>query len=372
MKLSFRKYHLLAILNDFSKKTLPLDVFLRNYFKMHKSIGSKDRKSISENLYKLVRWQALIDFLCKKPITFEKKIEHLDNFDFNSYLNDQTIPIHVRVSFPIEYFEKVKVSYNLEKAIDFCLISNQMAPTTIRSNPLKITRNDLFDILKEKYDVKKCDKSLLGICFNKKINFFESDEFKNGFFEVQDEGSQLVSDLINPKPKDHILDYCAGAGGKSLAFAHKLKKTGQIYLHDIRQHILIESKKRFKRAGIENFQIKSSKDLKKYFKKMDWIVLDVPCSGSGTLRRNPDNKWKFNFNDLDHFINLQRKIFDEAFGFLKDDGKIVYITCSIFFEENEDQINFFKKKYNLKCEKLFFTFPEKNAHDGFFCSVLKK
>ncbi|NGX28040.1 MAG: Ribosomal RNA small subunit methyltransferase B [Candidatus Anoxychlamydiales bacterium] len=372
MKLSFRKHHLLVILKEFSKETLPLDIFLRKYFKTHRSIGSKDRKNICENLYKLIRWKGLIDFLCdEKPISFEKRIDKLTNFDFNRHLKDETIPIHIRVSFPNEYFEKVKSSYNLEKAIDFCLTSNQIAPTTIRSNPIKITRDDLFDILKEKYSVEKCQKSSLGIYFHKKINFFTSEEFKKGFFEIQDESSQLAALLINPKPKDHVLDYCAGSGGKSLAFAHKLKKTGQIYLHDIRDNILIEAKKRFKRAGIENFQIKTSKDLKKLNTKMDWLILDVPCSGSGTLRRNPDHKWKFKLNDLESLKNTQRKIFDDAIPFLKEDGKIVYITCSILPEENEDQINFFTKKYNLKTLKTFFTFPEKNLHDGFFCCVLK-
>ncbi|NGX63337.1 MAG: Ribosomal RNA small subunit methyltransferase B [Candidatus Anoxychlamydiales bacterium] len=371
MKVSFRKHHLLNILNEYSKKNLPVDLFLRKYFKSNKSLGSKDRKEISENLYKLIRWRGLIDFLCiKKPITFEERLDVLKNFDFKKFLKDEKIPTHIRVSFPKDYFEKVKNAYTHEKAIDFCLVSNSVAPTTIRTNLLKISREELFEILNKKYVVEKCKKSSSGIIFKKKINFFVSEEFKKGFFEIQDEGSQIVADLINPKPKDHVLDYCSGSGGKTLAFAHKMQKTGQIYLHDIRDHILLEAKKRFKRAGIENFQIKNTLQLEKLNKKMDFIILDVPCSGSGTLRRNPDLKWKFKLLEIDNLIKTQRQIFDDAISYLKKDGKIIYITCSIFPDENEKQIKYFLDKYNLKIEKKFFSFPEKNSMDGFFGCIL--
>jgi len=371
MQNSFRKHHFLIILKEFNNKNIPLDAFLRNYFKKNKSLGSKDRKEICENLYKLIRWKGLIDLLCIPPVTWEKRIEKLKNFDFKKYLSDESIPIHIRLSFPKIYFEKLKESYNQKKALDFCLTSNETAPTTIRCNPIKTTRDFLFDQLKQKYDIQKCKQSFLGIIFNKKINFFATEEFKKGLFEIQDEASQIVANLINPKPKDHVLDYCAGSGGKTLAFAYKMQKTGQIYLHDIRDFILKEAKKRLKRAGIENFQIKTLENLKKLNKQMDWIILDVPCSGSGTLRRNPDMKWKFQLSNLQNLIHLQKKIFDDAIKFLKKNGKIVYITCSIFPEENENQINFFIKKYNLKIENNFFSFPKKKSHDGFFGCVLK-
>lgn len=372
MKTSFRDHHLLNILEEFSKKDIPLDAFLRNYFKNNKAVGSKDRKEICENLYKIIRWRGLIDFFCDTPITWEKRLEKIKNLDIKKCFLDTTIPEHIRVSFPKNYFEKLKEALGEKKVIDFCLTSNETAPTTIRCNLLKTTRDELFEKLKENYDIEKCQKSPSGIVFNKKINFFETLEFKSGLFEIQDEGSQIVANLINPKPKDHVLDYCSGSGGKTLAFAHKLQKTGQIYLHDIRDYILLEAKKRFKRAGIENFQIKNTLELKKINKKMDWVILDVPCSGSGTLRRNPDMKWKFDLNDLNNLIDIQRKIFDEAIYYLKDDGKIVYITCSIFPDENENQINYFINKYKLKIDDKFSSFPEKGSHDGFFGCTLSR
>ncbi|EKE20958.1 MAG: hypothetical protein ACD_7C00415G0003, partial [uncultured bacterium] len=219
MKTSFRQYHLLQILKEFTDNNIPLDIFLRNYFKKNKSAGSKDRKEICENLYKLIKWKGLLDFLCDCPVTWEKRISKLIDFDFNKYLFDESIPPHTRVSFPKNYFEKIKAAYGEKKAFQFCLTSNETAPTTIRCNLLKTTCDKLFEKLKQKYDVERCKKSPAGIIFKKKINFFDAEEFKQGLFEIQDEGSQIAANLINPKPKDHVLDYCCGAGGKTLAFA---------------------------------------------------------------------------------------------------------------------------------------------------------
>jgi len=367
----FRKHHLINIVKDFSKKHTPLDIFLKNYFIKNKSIGSKDRKEISENMYKLIRWQSLIDHITEKPITLENKIDTLDNFDPSKFILDEKIDIHIRISFPKKYFEKLKNDFSLEEAKDFCLTSNETAPTTIRANLIKISRDDLFDILIKKFPVEKCKKSPYGINFYKKINFFETEEFKKGYFEIQDEASQLASDLIDIHPKDHILDYCAGSGGKSLSIAHKLKNTNQIYLHDSREYILEEAKKRLKRASVQNFQIKNSLDLKNLNQKMDVIIVDVPCSGSGTLRRNPDLKWRFDIDEFEKLLDLQKNIFHEAFQFLNKKGKIIYITCSIFKDENQDQIDYFTKKYDLKIIKTFSTFPEKKSHDGFFACVMQ-
>jgi len=196
-------------------------------------------------------------------------------------------------------------------------------------------------------------------------------EFKAGFFEIQDEGSQLIANHVTASPGDHILDYCAGSGGKTLAFAPKMKNKGQIYLYDIRPYTLIEAKKRLKRAGIQNAQLLDDKKLKKrgLHSRMDWVLLDVPCSGTGTLRRNPDMKWKLTPETFTRLVEEQRKIFDSAFKFLKPNGKIVYATCSVFPEENEEQIATFIEKYGLKLlHTPFLSFP-KRWKDGwiFLC-----
>ena len=171
------------------------------------------------------------------------------------------------------------------------------------------------------------------------------------------------------------MDYCGGSGGKTLAIAPFLMGKGQIFLHDIRKNVLLEAKKRLRRAGIQNYQIIQNKEeLFENFKgKFDWIVLDVPCSGSGTLRRNPDLKWKFSHKKLEEYIYTQEKIFEESLNLVKNSGRIVYITCSLFQEENMNQIVKFSKKFGVKIENdnVFQTVPTPGKMDGFFSVTLR-
>jgi 16S rRNA (cytosine(967)-C(5))-methyltransferase len=372
----FREYHLFHILQEYDSQNKPLDALLSTYFRKNTSIGSKDRRYIADTFYALMRWRGLIDYLIqeKGPITWEKRLAiYKDQFIPQKYENDSSIPLHIRVSFPKNYFDKVKNAVGEEKCIAFCTTSNSVAPLTIRVNQRKTTREGLLNILKDKYPAYPCPYSPNGISFQKRINLYEIPEFKAGYFEIQDEGSQLVISLLEPKKGDSILDFCAGAGGKTLAIAPLLEETGQIYLHDIRGWILQEAKKRLRRAGIQNAQIVLPEELKlkKLEKKMNFILLDVPCSGSGTLRRNPDMKWNF---DEDHFQDLlkdQREIFHKALDFAKPGGKIVYITCSIFPEENENQIEYFVKNYPVTLIKSMSWLPELKGRDGFFGALLQ-
>lgn len=372
---NFRDHHLLTILNSFDLSTLPLDVFLSKFFRSHKAIGSKDRSYICETLYTLIRWKGLLDYLCDKPITWEKRLKALESHDLEQLTKDETIPSHIRVSFPKLFFDKILKPFGEEKTLDFCLTSNLSAPTTIRINPLKTSRDFLLAKWGEKYPITACQHSEHGIVFKKRINFFELTEFKEGLFEVQDEGSQIVATHIQAKPGEHVLDFCAGSGGKTLAFAHKMEEKGQIYLYDIRPHALIQAKQRLKRAGIQNVQLLDKEKLKKkgLLNRMNWILLDVPCSGTGTLRRNPDMKWRFDPDMIDRLVAEQREIFDQAMKYLAPQGQIVYATCSILPEENHQQIAYFLKKYSLKLTGIpFFTFPQRGGMDGFFAAVLTR
>lgn len=369
----FRYHHILDILHQSEQGSLPIDAFLSSYFRTHKAVGSNDRQEICDTLYDMIRWRGLLDYLCQKPITWKQRLDIYLTICPINFLSKNEIPLHVRLSFPKFAFNFLLSAYGEKNTIDFCLNSNESAPTTIRVNSLKISRDDLLKKWEGIYEMSPCSTSPYGIRFNRRINFFALPEFKEGMFELQDEGSQLVADHIHPEPGAHILDYCAGSGGKTLAFAPKMEGKGQIYLYDIRPQILLQAKKRLKRAGIQNAQIVDEKKLKKkgFLKRMNWILLDVPCSGSGTLRRNPDIKWRWTQDSLGILIEEQRKIFDRALRFLHPNGKIVYATCSVFPEENENQISYFMEKYNLQLIGLpFHSSPKKNEMDGFFCAVL--
>jgi 16S rRNA (cytosine(967)-C(5))-methyltransferase len=367
----FREHHLLAALREWDERNGPLDLALHHYFRKNKALGSKDRAAVAESIYTLVRWQALLDWFCKPPPTWEMRWQLLNSTPLEKLQSAPGLPSHVQVSFPEWLFNKLAQSYGKAQAKQICAISNTQAPPTIRANILKISREDLFKDLKRSYPVEKTSNSPWGITFTRRLNFFELPQFKKGFFEVQDEGSQLVAKLVQPKVGDQVLDFCSGSGGKALAFAPFLKGTGQIYLHDIRERALLEASKRLKRAGIQNAQsiLPSSPHLKKLKKKMDWVLVDAPCSGTGTLRRNPDMKWKLSEEDLQHLIGEQRTLFERALSFLKPDGKIVYATCSILQEENEEQAAHFLRTYPLKLAgEPLKLLPSLNGSDGFYAA----
>ncbi|MDF2549774.1 MAG: rsmB [Chlamydiales bacterium] len=375
MKQPFRLYHLIQLLEAYDRAKMPLDQFLSQYFRKEKAVGSKDRKEIAETTYALMRWKDLLDAFVEGPVTWEKRYGVWTRKLMDDQAKVSLLPLHTQVSFPEPLYNLFVDTYGQEKAFQLCLDSNQPAPITIRINALKATRDEWVEKWAEPGSFKLCDKSPYGVRFINRENFFCREDFRQGFFEVQDEASQLVASLVEAKPGQQVIDYCAGSGGKTLAYAPAMQGKGQIYLHDIRPHVLLEAKKRLKRAGIENAQI-SNPDcdkLKRLKKRMDWVLVDAPCSGTGTLRRNPDMKWRIDKDAIERLIGQQRIIFEKALSFLKDDGVIVYATCSILSEENERQLEHFLKTYGLKLRQdPFKSLPERGGMDGFFAAQLTR
>lgn len=374
MKIAFREFHLYALLESWSKQQLPLDLFISNYFRAHKALGSKDRAFLAETIYGMVRWQGLLDHLIDPPYTWEKRFQVYSTRDLTQLKADESIPIHTRLSFPKALYDLIVKSHGPQMAQKIALASNFPAPTTVRTNLLKTSREALIERWKDTFPVIPCTHSQTGITFLKKTNFFTLPEFKEGLFEVQDEGSQLLAHMVDVKPNQLVLDYCAGSGGKTLAFAPQMQNRGQIYLHDIRPWALQEAKKRLKRAGIQNYQIllPDSPQIKKLKKKMDWVLVDAPCSGTGTLRRNPDMKWRFTEEMVERLSGQQRTIFEKALSFLSPKGRIIYATCSLLNDENQEQVSHFLKTYPIELEgEIFQTLPSEGSMDGFFGAVFR-
>lgn len=374
MKIPFREYHLLQLMEAYDLQKHPLDLFINHYFRAHKALGSKDRAYIAETAYLMIRWLGLLDYLIPSPRTWNKRLDLIADWDWRQYLDDSNIPEFTRVSCPESLYNLLVESYGKERALALCLINNTPAPTTVRANSLKIKREELLIKWQNQYEVRPCQLAPQGITFLKKLNFFSIPEFQQGLFEVQDEGSQLLAGLVKCQPGQWVLDFCSGSGGKTLAFAPFMDNKGQIFLHDIRSHALLDAKKRLRRAGIQNAQILQANDSKQKTlkKKMDWVLVDAPCSGTGTLRRNPDMKWKFTQQMVERILGQQRTIFEKALSFMKPEGRIVYGTCSILPQENENQLHHFIKTYNLKVEgSIFQSFPSLEGMDGFFGVVLK-
>lgn len=371
MSNAFAEAHLIRLLERYQMQHLPLDRFVNQYFRSHKALGAQDRRFIGETVYGMIRWKSLLDHIVGSG-SLKQRARVFQAFQPQHFLSDPKIPSHVKISFPEELFKLLKKKYGEIKAIELCQISNTQAPLFLRVNPLKTSQSELL----QKLSQLKLTPSRLyphALICHEKTNLRQLPEFKEGLFEIQDAASQAVSLLIEAKPKEQVLDYCAGSGGKSLALAHLLEKSGQIYLHDLRPHILLEAKKRFKRAGIQNAQFldPAHPQLKKIIKKMDWTLVDAPCSGTGTLRRNPDQKWKFSLSLLERLSLQQREIFDKALTFVKPKGHIVFSTCSILSEENEEQLEFFLKKYPLTLTHTFQTLPTFDGPDGFYAVSLQ-
>ncbi|KAL0485929.1 ribosomal RNA small subunit methyltransferase [Acrasis kona] len=375
-------------------------------------------KSIKQKLNHLSSSKAVLNLMERLRLEFvdynrEDKsfIEHLPIAHLLSlsliYCHDA--PVNILLGCPAEFFDSLVEGYGKETAIDLCIVNNTQAPIHARINPLKNKSRESFmnhmlnkygppskklqemfeqmpeeekEHIKEqrrimqleKDGISLLEKSPLGVRFSKRHNFRAVEEYQNGFFEVQDEASQLVSALLDVKPGDLVLDYCCGAGGKTLAFAHKMQGKGTIHMTDIREEMLIESKKRLRRAGIENVMPIGVEHphLQKLKNKMDWILVDVPCSGTGTIRRNPEIRFKVSQAYIDQVTKLQREIFDKALAFLRmNGGKIVYSTCSVLKVENDKQIEHFKKRYKLDVVDTLTLLPEVGKHDGMFACVME-
>lgn len=374
MRIPFTQHHLISALAEYEKQTLPLDLFLNRYFRLHKAIGSKDRAVISHAAFALIRWKGLLEAQSGKS-EWTRMLELYHSEGFERLKTDLNLPPHTRYSSPEWMYNLLLSQFGEKTTQEILSVNNTQAPSSIRVNLLKTSREALFERLKKSQPVELSQYSPTAIIFQKRTNYFNLQEYLEGLFEVQDEGSQLLANLVQASPQNHVLDYCAGSGGKALAIAPQMKGTGQIYLHDVREKALLEAKKRLKRAGVQNVQwiTAGSKRLNTLKGKMDWVLVDAPCSGSGTLRRNPDMKWRLTPAEIDRLVSLQREIFKEALSFLKPNGKIVYATCSLFSQENEEQITYFTEQFSLKVVgSPFKLLPTLNGPDGFFGAVLEK
>lgn len=367
----FRKKYFLIAWEMFQQETMPLDLFLSRYFKRHPSLGSKDREWIRSLFFKYARWQSAIEHTfpssLDSPLAW---VKHLESFDPKKL--PSLLPDHLHYGIPLELWELLSKRLSLEDLRSYGKASLERAPLTIRANTLKCDRTTLKQRLCGSYDVFETPISPLGLTFARPEFLQHLPEFKEGLFEIQDEGSQLASALVQVQPGQHVLDYCCGSAGKTLAFAPSMQGKGQIYLHDIRDSIQAQARKRLLRAGVQNFQYLPTPLTKKLHKKMDWVLVDAPCTGSGTFRRNPDLKWKFSMTTLQKYVALQKEIVQQALPFLKPQGRLVYMTCSILTEENEAQVHFFENNLSLKqAAPLFQTRPQSQGMDGFFGATLQ-
>ncbi|MDF2437651.1 MAG: methyltransferase [Bacteroidota bacterium] len=257
---------------------------------------------------------------------------------------------------------------------------NQRPSMVLRANSLLISPKELQTKLAE--EDKITETSLItwspdAVELKFQRNVFRTEAFHKGLFEVQDAASQMVSEYLNVAPGMRVIDACAGAGGKTLHLAALMKNKGRIIAMDTKEKKLAELKKRSSRAEvkiIETRTIDSSKVIKRLKDSADRLLLDVPCSGLGVLRRNPDSKWKLTPEEIERVIKIQREILSGFSDMVKVGGKMVYATCSILPSEGEDQVKWFIEqvgdRWEFIGEKRYL--PEVHHADGFYMALLER
>tara|TARA_R110002051_G_scaffold165369_1_gene236222 strand:- start:2538 stop:3752 length:1215 start_codon:yes stop_codon:yes gene_type:complete len=256
---------------------------------------------------------------------------------------------------------------------------NVPAEVILRTNTLKTTKEELRKALLNENIVAEPIKGYASaLKLVERANVFVTQAFKNGMFEVQDASSQLVSEFLDVEPGQRIVDTCAGAGGKSLHLAALMENKGQLISMDIYGSKLKELKRRARRNGAHNIEVReieSSKVYKKLYGSADRVLIDAPCTGLGVLRRNPDSKWKMQPEFLDKIVKTQAEIIRSYSKIVKPGGKMVYATCSILPQENSHQVQSFLKSeegkdFTLVKDKKIYA--SKSGYDGFFMALLEK
>jgi 16S rRNA (cytosine967-C5)-methyltransferase len=252
---------------------------------------------------------------------------------------------------------------------------NEQAPVVLRANSLKTSAIGLQKKLREEgietVLLKEYGEALM---LKERKNIFTSPSFKSGLFEIQDASSQLVAQFLDPQPGMLVIDACAGAGGKTLHIAALMKNKGKLLAMDVEERKLEELRRRAERASATTIETKiiSDKVVKEFEGKADRLLLDVPCSGLGVLKRNPDAKWKLSLQTIEEVKQKQKQILQSYSAMVKPGGLMVYATCSILPSENQKQVqDFLSNNKNFTFLKEKTVYPSE-GFDGFYMSLLKR
>jgi 16S rRNA (cytosine967-C5)-methyltransferase len=274
-------------------------------------------------------------------------------------------------------------------------VLNTPAPLDLRVNSIKAERDAVIATLLEAPIVAEpMPYAPLGLRVKQKPALQNLPLFKEGAIEVQDEGSQVLSQIVGARRGEMVVDFCAGAGGKTLALGALMRNTGRLYAFDVSEKRLAKLKPRMARSGLSNVHpvlIAHERDakVKRLAGKIDRVLVDAPCSGLGTLRRNPDVKWRQQLSAIAEMQEKQAAILDGAARLVKNGGRLVYATCSLLNEENDVIVEGFlathpdfdlvpmsqvlaEQKIPLEMDKYLKLLPHKHQTDGFFAAVLQR
>ena len=418
----------IELLDHIDQNNYPADRVMAKYFRERRYIGSKDKYAISEQFYAILRQRLSLSYLLEQhnlsisTRNLAALLIHSEKQSISDYFNGEkyspailyqgdidtivsiefaeldSAPEYIKLNVPKWIAPKLKAVLGDDFESEMTA-TNQRASTDIRVNLLKSNVQQVSELIKDNsYDFDLSSISPWGLSFKQRVALFNLKEFKQGWFEVQDQGSQLLAQLTNVKAGDRVVDFCAGAGGKTLAMAAMMQNKGSIYACDVHTKRLDNLSKRIKRAGAHNVRVhvlSSEKDkwVKQQQGKADVVLIDAPCTGTGTWRRSPDSRWNLSQQDLNELVLLQQSILQSASRLVKPGGRLIYATCSLLEEENELQTqSFLELNSNFKPFELEIheplksnldkvrsngheirTFPGLSNSDGFYvCSMVRE
>lgn len=407
--------HAEEVLREVLRFTGPADAILSRYFREHPKLGSRERNAVAECVYAVLRNKlaygsfsesgqgsvmrrlALLGLADTVGIdalggVSPEEVEWLQRI---AQIDRNTLPLPLRTNLPQWLLDTLLARDGEAATLALADAVNQSAPLDLRVNALKAKRDEVIDELaKAPIACQPTPYAPLGIRVMKKPALQNLPLFKDGTIEVQDEGSQLLAQIVGAKRGEMVVDFCAGAGGKTLALGAAMRNTGRLYAFDVSEKRLGKLKPRLARSGLSNVHpvvIAHENDakVKRLAAKIDRVLVDAPCSGLGTLRRNPDMKWRQTPESVAELNVKQIAILASASRLVKPGGRLVYATCSLLDEENEVIVDRFLAEHNdfmlipmrdvlveqkvpLEMDRYLKLSPQIHQTDGFFAAVFER
>jgi 16S rRNA (cytosine967-C5)-methyltransferase len=407
--------HAEEVLREVLRFTGPADAILSRYFREHPKLGSRERNAVAEGVYAVLRNKLVYASFSEsghgpamRRLTLlgladvagtdalaglsAEEVEWLQRI---ATIDRNALPPALRANLPQWLYDRLVARDGEAATLQLAEALNRPAPLDLRVNALKAKREDVIaELATAPIVCEPTPYAPLGIRVMKKPALQNLPLFQNGAIEVQDEGSQLLAQIVAAKRGEMVVDFCAGAGGKTLALGAAMRNTGRLYAFDVSEKRLAKLKPRMARSGLSNVHpvlIAHENDakVKRLAGKIDRVLVDAPCSGLGTLRRNPDMKWRQTPESILELNAKQAAILSSAARLVKPGGRLVYATCSLLDEENEAIAGQFlaahadfalvpmaeillEQKIPLEMGDYLKLAPHLHQTDGFFAAIFER
>ena len=407
--------HAEAVLGQLLRFDHPADAVVSRYFREHRQLGHADRAFVAETVFAVLRRGRSIEARCAGQLSDRRRLlatlalvrgwsqrelapvlkaSEEEWLAAAKAMPEADLAPAVRCDLPDWLYARLEQQFGADEVLALAKAMNQSAPLDLRVNTLKTDRETLLaKLAADGIAAQPGTLSPLAVRLRDKPALAKHALFLEGAFEVQDEGSQLLGFLLDPKRGEMVVDFCAGAGGKTLLLGAQMRNTGRLYAFDVSDKRLANLKPRLARSGLSNVhpaRIEHERDqkIKRLAGKADRVLVDAPCSGLGTLRRNPDLKWRQDEKSVAELTVKQASILEAAATLVRPGGRLVYATCSLLSAENDAIVNTFLEKHpdftllpaaavlgkqGIVVEgDMLRLLPHKHNTDGFFAATLER